>query len=133
MSSTKKLKTDDLPIFGKPMYNISENAFSNKVEKARDFGGCISGIRYFAADAVMVMNVGWTDETMTEIIINADTDAEVVVKRTQIGESIFFDKEEADAIADELNLQQKAKCKEISDFVMNAYHQFDDIILAHRK
>jgi len=129
---SKKLKTEDLPIFGKPMFKIGDYTFSDKIEKASKVVGCLSPLRYFATDAVMVMGVEFVDDTMQEIIINKGTDVELSIDRSEIGETVFFNKEEADLIAQELNLQQKATCKEIADIVMNAFYQYDDIVLAHQ-
>ena len=127
----KTLRTEELPIFGKPMYQISSNSFADKVDNAPKVVGCLSSLRYFATDAIMVMGVKFLDDDMTQVVINEGTKEKMIIDRSAIGEEIFFNKEEADIIVADLNIQQKQTCKDLADVIMNAYHKYDDIVLAH--
>ena len=129
-----------IPVIGEPIYILSQNNFSEKVKASVGYNA-INTLAYVAVDAIKVMSVGYTDDSMTKIVINKDykvegsedsaavyMNVEENTNKKRNSTDIFVDELEANAIAIEMNKQFKNDCKVILDVVSQVYHEYDNVI-----
>ena len=129
-----------IPVIGEPIYILSQNNFSEKVQASVGYNA-INTLAYVAVDAIKVMSVGYTDDSMTKIVINKDykvegsedsaavyMNVEENTNKKRNSTDIFVDELEANAIAIEMNKQFKNDCKVILDVVSQVYHEYDNVI-----
>lgn len=132
-----------LPVFGQPIWIISENLLSDKVQIAGE-SGYFNALMYFAADAVLVREISYDDNfpgDLTKVVINKGMKSEKDPAKSlefrvdlskdtkdQSSVSYFTDEEEAQATARRMNENQKKNCKKILDAATRLYHEYDEII-----
>jgi len=129
---------NEIPVIGKPFFILKQNNWSDKVKVTTGLNS-INTLVYISVDAIKCMSVGYTDETMTRIVINKDykgadgedmsytVNADEANKRRD-STSIFTDELEANAVAAEMNKQFQKECKQILDVVSQVYHEYDNLI-----
>lgn len=134
-------KIPKLPVFGQPIFIISENPLEERVTVVGE-RGLLNTLVYFAVDAVMVEKIGYLDKKMNKIIINEGMHAEgdetksleVVMdyeknfSKDPDCATIFVDEVEAQLVARKFNENQKKQCKKLLDLATKAYNEYDTII-----
>lgn len=129
----------EIPIFGQPVYIITESRLEDKVQMAGK-GGYLGTLTYFAVNAILVSSLNWADETFTKVIINRDMVAEDgktslelrmdLTKPSEDAVGVFINEAKAQEIAKKMNIAQKGKCSELLDIATKAFNKYDDIIAA---
>lgn len=131
----------EIPVFGQPVFKISENPLSNRVSVMGE-SGYTNSLVYYAVDAVKVLKLEYADETLKKIIINKGMvdpndetksleiryDVEKNFSRDNDAASIFVDEEAANLVAARLNKSRKAICEQMSNAIIRGISEYDKII-----
>ena len=132
------MSKQELPILGKPIFIITQNSMSEKVQIAND--GYLNELIYFAVNGVKVMALEYADGTTEKVIINKgmkesqEPDAKSLQflfdpnKEPEDSYGIFVDEAAAQRIAERMNKTQKGKCKKMLDELTKCFHEYDGVI-----
>jgi hypothetical protein len=130
-----------IPGVGDLVFTLSQNNFNDKIKVSTGLS-YINALSYVSVDATKCMNVGYTDDTMTKVIINKDykgpngEDVSITMNvddkigRKRGSTDIFIDELEANAVAIEMNKQFREDCKNILDVISQVFHEYDNVIAA---
>jgi hypothetical protein len=134
-------KNRNIPSIGDPFFTLVRKSFTKKLQILSD-SSYFNTLSYIGVDATKCMNVGFTDDTMTEVIINKGyknnpedkQDQSVLVPAEEPkgtkrdSTSIFVNEAEANAIAIEMNKQLQEECKAVLDSIGAIYHEYGNVI-----
>lgn len=134
------LRESKLPVFGQPIFVITENQLSDRVQLIGE-RGILNTLTYFAANAIMVNKIEFEDAKMRKVIINKDmvdeNDQTVSLEiRIDLGKekedhlTTFVDETEAQKVAKQMNINQQKQCKKLVDVVNLGYNEYEKIIAA---
>lgn len=132
-----------LPIFGHPVFVITENTLTDKVQIASE-GGYLNSLTYFAANGIMVNKIEYNDKfpgDTSKVVLNKgmkdinnpEKSLELSMDLSQDPSdakayTIFTDEADAQAVAKRLNENQKKNAKKLLDAAQKAFNSYDEII-----
>jgi hypothetical protein len=136
-------KTQKVPVFGQPVFVISESPLEERVTIVGE-RGLLNTLVYFAVDGIFVKKLEYADDKMTKVVINKGMvdeseekksleihmDLERNFSKDPDSTTIFVDEIEAQAMARKMNENQKKNCKKLLDLATKAYNTYDEIIAA---
>lgn len=130
-------KEQVIPVFGQPIFRISENLLSDRVKLSGELG-LRNGLTYFAHDAIMVMSLKYEDQNMKKVIINEgmvsedDNSKSLEIHIDLRSKEVTYFVNEADAMreAKQMNINQQKYCKQLVDAAVMEFNEYDKIIAA---
>jgi hypothetical protein len=136
-------KNTELPVFGKPIFTISENPLEDRVQIAGE-RGFLNTLTYFAVDATFVKKLEFDEKypgDLNRVIINrgmvSENSEEKSVEfrmnlakedRDPSATTIFTNEEEANIVCAKLNENAKKQVKKLLDLTTVAYNEYDKVI-----
>lgn len=138
MNTDKKTK---IPVFGQPVFVISENPLEERVTIVGE-RGLLNTLVYFAVEGILVKKLEYEGDNLNKVVINKGMvvegdesksmelhlDLEKNFAREADSTTLFVDEADAQTVARKMNENQKKQCKKLLDLATKAYNEYDSII-----